>query len=103
MNYSIPKNGDYFPNSIREGPSENETNQAKWHMENFPKAKVCSVKMKVNKYQAYINQTSQVPKYDDPKDTSTPAGMAKPSSKIKTAEVTNTINNVSKVVTIENN
>ena len=103
LNYNIPKHRDYFPDSIREGPPENETNQAKWHTENFPKATVSAVKLKVNKYQTYINQTSQVQKYDGPTDTSTPAAMVKQSSKFKKAEVTNTINNVSKVVTIENN
>ena len=71
-------------------------------MENFPKAKVSAVQLKVSKYQNYINQTSQVQKYGGPTDTGTPASIVKQSSKLKKAEVNNTINKVSKIVTEDN-
>ena len=44
-------------------------------------------------FQTYIDQTLQVPT-----GTSTPAGLAKSSSKIKAAEVTKHNDNVSKIV-----
>ena len=62
LNNSIPKKIDSIPNSLRDGPSENETNHAKWHSDNFPKATVSLVIMKTKHFQIYINKKLQVPK-----------------------------------------
>ena len=98
LNYSIPKNLDSIPNSLRDEPSENKTNHAKWHSDNFYKAQVSSGKMKTKKYQSYINQQLQVHKYEGPTGTITPAGLANKSSKNQVDEVTKNDYKVKKIV-----
>ena len=54
--------------------------------------------MKTKHFQTYINQKLQVPKYDGPTGTSTPAGLANKSSKNQTDEVTKNNDKVYKIV-----
>ena len=40
---NIQRNGELFPDSIRQSPTENESSHASWYEMNFPKATLSSI------------------------------------------------------------
>ena len=71
MNFTIPRNLDLLPNSLREKLPAKTTDSAEWHLANFPKPQVNSVKKKAECFQSYIDTQSQVQTYAGPKGMST--------------------------------
>ena len=58
---NIQRNGELFPDSIRQSPTENESSHARWHEMNFPNATVSNIKQKIGRFQTFINLSPQVP------------------------------------------